>query len=436
MSAPCSTLEHTVITIADISDGLEASSIPCTVSRRFDDEGDGNDVERPTLPAALFASGVYAALPLPSSLISSVSIASSPATPVYYPVYTTECIPSAPLQQSTTATPSSSSSTADLYSRGCQRGCLCHAASLSSAVTTTTTSPVTCIACIGGASSYAPVVDGRNEGDNGGDHAGVDVCGGDARLVALAERAACACEVVDADDDDDDDDDVNDVGVGVATAALAASPSSLSSSSLATSSPFDAPLFECGDSCACVRGGGGGGVLSGGGGCVNRVVQRGMAASHRLEVRRSCIDTGAGGGSAGGGDGNTSGSSRISGGSGDGWGVFTTRRILAGTFVCCYVGERIDVGEAVRRRRVYDKIGVNYVLTLRELVPAVLAAEDATARRSPKRRRVGDVDAGSRAVFDSGVVWSTIIDATRCGGVARYVNHSCDPCLVGEYCAM
>ena len=72
-----------------------------------------------------------------------------------------------------------------------------------------------------------------------------------------------------------------------------------------------------------------------------------------------------------------------------GRGVFATRRIRAGTRIIEYTGERISSEEADAR---YD--------------------DDAMEEHH---------------TFLFGVDEDTVIDASRCGNEARFINHSCDP---------
>lgn len=80
-----------------------------------------------------------------------------------------------------------------------------------------------------------------------------------------------------------------------------------------------------------------------------------------------------------------------------GLGLFAATPIARGAFVCEYAGEVLRMEEL--RRRLGRPV---YVVIVRE-----------------------HVDNGRR-------VLRTVIDATRCGNVARYINHGCEPNLVAR----
>ncbi|RLN97309.1 hypothetical protein BBJ28_00021000 [Nothophytophthora sp. Chile5] len=89
-----------------------------------------------------------------------------------------------------------------------------------------------------------------------------------------------------------------------------------------------------------------------------------------------------------------------------GWGVCAAQRIRQGEYVGQYTGELISSSEARRRyQNRYDREERNYVLALREHV----ARQDVVALR-----------------FD---VVRTNVDASSCGSVTRFINHSCAPNL-------
>ncbi|KAJ0403260.1 hypothetical protein P43SY_007564 [Pythium insidiosum] len=82
-----------------------------------------------------------------------------------------------------------------------------------------------------------------------------------------------------------------------------------------------------------------------------------------------------------------------------GWGVFAAQAIEKGEYIGEYTGEVISSAEMQRRYAThYDRVGLNYVLALRE----------STARAS---------------------VYRTNVDATRVGCFTRLINHSCEPSL-------
>eukprot|EP00250_Pteridium_aquilinum_P014879 c22256_g1_i1 orf=87-4457(-) len=85
-----------------------------------------------------------------------------------------------------------------------------------------------------------------------------------------------------------------------------------------------------------------------------------------------------------------------------GWAVRAAQRITRGTFVCEYIGEVLDDCEANKRGERYDKEGCSYLY-------------DIDAHIHMGRR-------GRPKPF--------VIDATKYGNVARFINHSCSPNLV------
>ncbi|KAG0602145.1 hypothetical protein M758_11G162800 [Ceratodon purpureus] len=86
-----------------------------------------------------------------------------------------------------------------------------------------------------------------------------------------------------------------------------------------------------------------------------------------------------------------------------GWGVRAAEAISRGTFVCEYVGEILNDSEANERGKRYDQVGCSYLYDID-------AHLDVIGSRS-----------GSRPF---------VIDATRYGNVARFINHSCEPNLM------
>ncbi|KAI5076200.1 hypothetical protein GOP47_0008265 [Adiantum capillus-veneris] len=85
-----------------------------------------------------------------------------------------------------------------------------------------------------------------------------------------------------------------------------------------------------------------------------------------------------------------------------GWAVRTAQRIARGTFVCEYIGEVLDDCEANKRGERYDKEGCSYLYDIDAHI-------DIGRRGRPK---------------------PFVIDATKYGNVARFINHSCCPNLV------
>lgn len=78
-----------------------------------------------------------------------------------------------------------------------------------------------------------------------------------------------------------------------------------------------------------------------------------------------------------------------------GQGVFTMKDLQPGSFVLIYYGEIVSTIEAKSRQQNYDKLNSNYLLTIRE----------------------HGVDA----------IYRLNVDATHRGGLARFINHSCEP---------
>jgi len=79
-----------------------------------------------------------------------------------------------------------------------------------------------------------------------------------------------------------------------------------------------------------------------------------------------------------------------------GWGVYAGTTIAKNSMVMVYYGEILSTRETRKRQEVYDPQHLNYILTVREH-------------------------------FKTGSILRTNIDATHVGGVARFVNHSCNP---------
>ncbi|KAH9306429.1 hypothetical protein KI387_010833, partial [Taxus chinensis] len=86
-----------------------------------------------------------------------------------------------------------------------------------------------------------------------------------------------------------------------------------------------------------------------------------------------------------------------------GWAVRAVQAISRGTFICEYLGEVLNDQEANKRGERYDNEGCSYLY---------------------------DIDAHID-MSDLGVgVQPYVIDATKYGNVARFINHSCSPNLV------
>lgn len=114
------------------------------------------------------------------------------------------------------------------------------------------------------------------------------------------------------------------------------------------------PLYECNAHCTC------------GPDCGNRLVQKGPL--NCLIVKQQ---------------------------PGKGLGLFTSKLIRKGQFICEYAGEVIGLAEA--RRRIDANPHMNYVLVVSE-----------------------HAGASDRGIY-------TCIDPQRFGNIGRYINHSCDP---------
>ncbi|XP_057872607.1 histone-lysine N-methyltransferase SUVR5 isoform X1 [Cryptomeria japonica] len=86
-----------------------------------------------------------------------------------------------------------------------------------------------------------------------------------------------------------------------------------------------------------------------------------------------------------------------------GWAVRAVQTILRGTFICEYLGEVLNDQEANKRGERYDNEGCSYLY---------------------------DIDAHIDASDLGDGVQPYVIDATKYGNVARFINHSCSPNLV------
>ncbi|EFJ10199.1 hypothetical protein SELMODRAFT_128419 [Selaginella moellendorffii] len=128
-------------------------------------------------------------------------------------------------------------------------------------------------------------------------------------------------------------------------------------------------VYECNTSCMCSEE------------CPNRVLQRGVNV--KLEVFKTRHK---------------------------GWAVRAAQNISRGTFVCEYLGEVLNDQEANRRGERYDQVGCSYLYDI-----DVHLNTGGRSRRGPSRvPRIKPF----------------VIDATKHGNVARFINHSCSPNLV------
>ncbi|XP_002986381.2 histone-lysine N-methyltransferase SUVR5 [Selaginella moellendorffii] len=128
-------------------------------------------------------------------------------------------------------------------------------------------------------------------------------------------------------------------------------------------------VYECNTSCMCSEE------------CPNRVLQRGVKV--KLEVFKTRHK---------------------------GWAVRAAQNISRGTFVCEYLGEVLNDQEANRRGERYDQVGCSYLYDI-----DVHLNTGGRSRRGPSRvPRIKPF----------------VIDATKHGNVARFINHSCSPNLV------
>ncbi|XP_048005135.1 probable histone-lysine N-methyltransferase set-23 [Leguminivora glycinivorella] len=121
------------------------------------------------------------------------------------------------------------------------------------------------------------------------------------------------------------------------------------------------PIIECNSLCSCSEN------------CGNRLVQKGPLDC--LEVK-TC--------------------SNIS----KGKGLFTTKVISKGTFICEYAGEILTLEQAKKRHKLNDTLKkMNYIFCLNE--------------------------------YCNGTQYQMIIDPSEVGNIGRYINHSCDPnCII------
>lgn len=132
-------------------------------------------------------------------------------------------------------------------------------------------------------------------------------------------------------------------------------------------------VYECGPKCKCSQG------------CHNRVTQKGIC--HRLEIFKTLNK---------------------------GWGVRSWDFIPAGGFVCEYTGELLDTQTANE----LDDDEYLFNLDVKEGIEARWGdVSDDIENLAP--------DASSHAPMAAAYV----IDASKHGGVARFINHSCEPNL-------
>ncbi|CAM6097830.1 unnamed protein product [Calypogeia fissa] len=136
-------------------------------------------------------------------------------------------------------------------------------------------------------------------------------------------------------------------------------------------------VYECGPQCRCMSAGK----------CTNRVSQKGLR--YELEVFKT---------------------------KGKGWGVRSSYFIPQGSFVCEYIGEIIHESDA--EKRVSDD---EYMFDLR--VPENMK------RRFGHISGIGKNGSSSDDDDDDPNCEKYTVDANRCGNLARFINHSCDPNL-------
>lgn len=117
------------------------------------------------------------------------------------------------------------------------------------------------------------------------------------------------------------------------------------------------PIIECNNHCSCSKE------------CGNRLVQNGPIEG--LVIKTCCISE-------------------------KGLGLFTSKFIPSGTFICEYAGELLTKSQAVCRNNYnVNNGGMNYIICLNEICNDVLQ--------------------------------QTFVDPTNFGNIGRYINHSCDP---------
>ncbi|CAD6923519.1 unnamed protein product [Tilletia controversa] len=157
-------------------------------------------------------------------------------------------------------------------------------------------------------------------------------------------------------------------------------------------------LFECTELCRCHANADG----TDGPRCANARVRDGLRVP--LIVKPALVPSSASG---------------LSSQEGQGLGVFATRPLPKGTFVCEYAGELISPSEARRRWTTQAETGQgNYILSVRE--QAYEAASSAESHTTE------DVKTASSSGADPTDI-RIDIDPTCCGNVARFINHLCPP---------
>ncbi|KAF8542101.1 hypothetical protein BDD12DRAFT_942900 [Trichophaea hybrida] len=130
-------------------------------------------------------------------------------------------------------------------------------------------------------------------------------------------------------------------------------------------------IVECNDKCSC------------GPDCINRVVQNGRKV--KLQIFKT---------------------------ENKGWGIRCPERLKEGTFIDLYLGEVIGPKEASRRAEAANKLGLSYLFDLDKFsLQDDMQDELSIGMEEPDHDN------------------HYTIDGRDCGGVTRFINHSCDPNL-------
>ncbi|CAI5985534.1 unnamed protein product, partial [Closterium sp. NIES-64] len=104
-----------------------------------------------------------------------------------------------------------------------------------------------------------------------------------------------------------------------------------------------------------------------------------------------------------------------------GWAVRAAEQLKRGTFVCEYIGEVVGSTEAATRAQAYPEIG-SYLYD----IDAHMDAPRAALHCDWELKEVGL----KKPLRQQQQQQHFVIDATRQGNIARFINHSCDPNLV------